>query len=178
MTSSSLSESYSGFLWKQSLGQRVDVLFSKEGRVSEREGGKRGGGCLFMLMLQSLLSVAGCQIHGNKPLRSWISSIIISLGCKGEALIDWILFLFRGLPYEVLHFCRCMSGHLYPIGSSGEVDEEGPIGVEVLLGGCLSEFNQGSGRAGSHSRWWNRRWLKLITCPVHTALLPVDCWSM
>ena len=46
------------------------MLFSKEGRVSEREGGKRGGGCLFMLMLQSLLSVAGCQIHGNKPLRS------------------------------------------------------------------------------------------------------------
>lgn len=85
MTSSSLSKSYSGFLWKQSLGQRVGVLFPKEARVSEREGGKRGGGCIFMLMLQSLLSVASCQIRGNKPLRSWISSIIISLGWKGEA---------------------------------------------------------------------------------------------
>ena len=178
MTTSSLSKSYSGFLWKQSLGWRVGVLFPKEARVSEREGGKRGGGCIFMLMLQSLLSVAGCQIHGNKPLRSWISNIIISLGWKGEALTDWISFLFRGSPYEVLHFCRCMSGHLYPIDSPGEVTEEGPIEAEVLWGGCLSEFSQGSGRAGSHSSWWNRRRLKLITCPVHRALLPVDCWSM
>ena len=50
--------------------------------------------------------------------------------------------------------------------------------VEVLSGGCLSEVSQGSGRAGSHSSCWNRRQLKSITCPVHTAIASFNCWSM
>lgn len=158
MTNSSFTVSYSGFRRKRSWGRGYIFYYQRKCEWARGEESTEGARWkVRMCFLADVTKFAECcQIHGNKPPRSWINCLATNLSDEGRNT-HW---LDPNSGCSDFHPLRsCISGDACVdtcrlLVLLEKFTRKARAEVEVLWGGCFWEASQSSCRAGCHRSSW------------------------